>query len=207
MLIIEGMAIFIGMTKNYYTIKIRRYRMKQEAVTLKGGKCSVCGWSGNIAAFQFHHRDPSKKEFGISTSPKVSWEKYWAEIEKCDLVCANCHSILHAKNDDPQFLKDVGNYAGRKLVVSEIPWKNQTHVATQHSHVCSHCDTPFTSPRKIQKYCCPNCQQKANRRCSWPTKLELQRLVVELPMTKIGEKFGVSDNAVRKWCKKYRISI
>ena len=38
-----------------------------------------------------------------------------------------------------------------------------------------------------------------------PTKEDLIKLLLTIPMTKIGEKFGVSDNAVRKWCKKYKL--
>lgn len=193
------------MTKNYYTIKIRRFRMKTEAVRLKGGKCFNCGWAGNIAAFQFHHRDPTQKEFGISSNPKVSWEKYWNEVEKCDLLCANCHAIHHAGTIDKQFLKDVESYKGRELVTSNIPWKNQTHIPRCYDHKCKHCNKPFTSPRQVQKYCCPNCQQKHRRKCNRPSKSELEILIKDMPMTHIGEKYGVSDNAVRKWCKAYQI--
>jgi protein-arginine kinase activator protein McsA len=181
--------------------------MKTEAIRLKGGKCADCGWNGNIAAFQFHHRDPSEKRFTISSNPKVSWEKYWEEIEKCDLLCANCHMIRHSDNADPQFLKDVENYKGRELVVSAIPWKNQTHIPHSYDHNCQHCDKPFTSSRQVQKYCCPNCQSKGRRKCIRPSKEELKRLIDEMPMTHVGKKYNVSDNAVRKWCKIYQISI
>jgi hypothetical protein len=195
------------MTKQSYRIKIRRYRMKREAVKLLGGKCVGCGWSGNIAGFLFHHRDPSMKEFSISECPKVSWEKYWKEIEKCNLMCATCHEILHANNTDEQFLKDVENYSGRDLVLTDIPWKNQTHVPRVYPHTCQHCDNPFTSPRRIQKYCCPNCQRKHRRKCNRPSKVKLEILIRSMPMTRIGKKYGVTDNAVRKWCKAYQILI
>jgi transposase-like protein len=38
-----------------------------------------------------------------------------------------------------------------------------------------------------------------------PSKEQLENLVMEIPLTKIGRQFGVSDNAVRKWCKSYGI--
>lgn len=196
----------MGMTKYpYYNVKIRRFRMKAEAVSLCGGKCIDCGWSGNIAAFQFHHKDPNEKDFTISTSPKVSWEKYWEEVEKCDLLCANCHAIRHSNNTDPQFLKDVETYKGRELVVSDIPWKNQTHIPNVYSHVCEKCENSFSSPRKKQKYCCPNCRDKGYRRCKRPSKKKLKLMIETIPMTHIGKKYGVTDNAIRKWCKAYGI--
>ena len=195
------------MTKQSYRTKIRRYRMKREAVKRLGGKCVECGWSGNIAGFAFHHKDPSMKDFTISESPRVSWEKYWKEIEKCSLMCARCHTILHANNTDEQFLRDVDNYNGRDFVLTDVPWKNQTHIPVKYSHVCQHCDKTFESPRRQQKYCCPNCQRKHRRKCEHPSKNELELLIKKMPMTHIGEKYGVTDNAVRKWCNKYRISI
>jgi len=179
--------------------------MKREAIRLKGGKCADCGWNGNIAAFQFHHRTPSEKKFTISSNPKVSWEKYWEEIEKCDLLCANCHMIRHSDNADPQFLKDVENYKGRELVVSVIPWKNQTHIPHSYDHNCQYCNKPFTSSRQVQKYCCPNCQSKGRRKCIRPSREELEKMIIEMPMTHIGKKYGVSSVAVKKWCKNYEI--
>jgi hypothetical protein len=72
---------------------------KIEAVALLGGVCQACG-EDHPATLQFHHRDPSTKLFGISTKvlatpKKFPWEVVVAEIEKCDLLCANCHAKHH----------------------------------------------------------------------------------------------------------------
>lgn len=72
----------------------RRQRMiniKKQA----GGKCVFCGYDKNYAALDFHHIDPSKKLFGINTATKGTRDKLMAEIEKCVLLCRNCHSELH----------------------------------------------------------------------------------------------------------------
>ena len=54
----------------------------------------------------FHHIDPSKKEFTISDSNKmtIAWEKILEEVDKCALLCHNCHGEVHAK------LIDLENY-------------------------------------------------------------------------------------------------
>ena len=61
--------------------------------------CTKCGLEYNAtngAVFQFHHRDPSTKELGIGSSLlNDAWKKIVAEVGKCDLVCANCHLIIH----------------------------------------------------------------------------------------------------------------
>jgi len=45
------------------------------------------------------------------------------------------------------------------------------------------------------------------RKVKRPSKEVLEKLVLDEPMTKIGTQFGVSDNAVRRWCKSYRIIL
>jgi hypothetical protein len=76
---------------------VHRYQMlrKIKAVNYLGGKCA-CGQE-HPSALQFHHRDPSTKRFAITTKVLGSPKKYpWdtvivPELDKCDLLCANCH--------------------------------------------------------------------------------------------------------------------
>lgn len=74
----------------------RRRKLKKMAVEYKGGECSICGYSKCINALQFHHLNPSQKSFSISaTGHTRSWDKIKIELDKCILVCANCHLELH----------------------------------------------------------------------------------------------------------------
>ena len=67
------------------------------AVEYKGGRCQVCGYDRCIEALEFHHLDPTQKDFGISHKGYTrSWEKVKEEVEKCILLCANCHREFHA---------------------------------------------------------------------------------------------------------------
>lgn len=73
-------------------VQKRRNKVKQMAVDYLGGKCKKCGYNKCIAALEFHHKDPSKKEFGISAKGHCrSWKRVKKELDKCDLLCANCH--------------------------------------------------------------------------------------------------------------------
>ncbi|HIF57881.1 MAG TPA: hypothetical protein EYQ26_00055 [Rhodospirillales bacterium] len=79
----------------------RQRGMKNKMLEYKGGKCISCGFDGHPAAFDFHHRDPKEKEFHPSKLRNTSWDKNYdkitAELDKCDLLCKNCHAIAHAK--------------------------------------------------------------------------------------------------------------
>ena len=77
----------------------RRRKLKVRAVEYLGGKCCNCGYSKCIDALEFHHKDPTKKDFGISKKgvPR-KWEALVLELNKCILLCANCHREEHAKN-------------------------------------------------------------------------------------------------------------
>jgi 5-methylcytosine-specific restriction endonuclease McrA len=78
-------------------VKRRRVKVRKMAVEYKGGGCEVCGYDRCMEALEFHHLDPTKKDFGISAKGySRSWEKVKTEIEKCVLLCANCHREYHA---------------------------------------------------------------------------------------------------------------
>jgi protein-arginine kinase activator protein McsA len=96
--------------------KIRRFRTKYAAIKLLGGKCQRCGWHGNQAALQFHHKNPDVKEFIIGSVANKSWDSIKTEMQKCILLCANCHMIEHSSKNEEEFLKEALNYKGRTLI-------------------------------------------------------------------------------------------
>jgi len=95
--------------------KIRRFRAKAAAVELLGGKCKKCGWQGNQAAMQFHHKDSTEKDFTIGNVANKSWDSIKDEMKKCILLCANCHAIEHSSKLGDAFGKEALNYKGRTL--------------------------------------------------------------------------------------------
>lgn len=56
--------------------------------------CADCGYSSHPAALEFDHRPDEHKLFNIGEKVGAySLERVWAEVAKCDVVCANCHAI------------------------------------------------------------------------------------------------------------------
>lgn len=79
-------------------VKKRRKAVRNKAIATLGGKCSVCGYDTCIEALEFHHLDQNLKEFSISQNGHSrSWERVEREIQKCILLCANCHREEHSK--------------------------------------------------------------------------------------------------------------
>lgn len=86
----------------------RRKDAKTEALALKGGKCNRCGWTTDnplhFGVFHFHHpeRDRTLRNMGFGQRGAAAWIK---EIERCELLCSNCHIMEHAA--------EPGNRPGR----------------------------------------------------------------------------------------------
>ena len=80
-----------------------RKRKKIELVKYKGGRCEKCGYDKSISALCFHHLDPDQKDFSISCK-SYSIERLKKEVDKCILVCANCHIELHDEIKEKKLL-------------------------------------------------------------------------------------------------------
>lgn len=64
-------------------------------VAERGGRCERCGYDRCLAALEWHHRDPTAKEFALNDGATRSLERMREEVAKCDLLCANCHREVH----------------------------------------------------------------------------------------------------------------
>ena len=159
-------------------VKEARRRRKERAVEYKGGKCEICGYDDYMEALTFHHLNPDDKEFGIGDGGCRSWEIIKKELDKCALLCYNCHSEIHAE------IRNVTRYPGKK------------HISIRN---CKQCGTTYKPTYSEQKYCSYGCTYLARRTVARPSIDKLVKLVEELGYCAVGRKFGVSDNAIKKW--------
>jgi hypothetical protein len=79
--------------RTYQSAKDKLIRLIEEY----GGKCTRCGYDKCFDALEFHHRDPEAKEFTIGHRRGLKEETLRKEVEKCDIVCRNCHAEIHAE--------------------------------------------------------------------------------------------------------------
>ena len=94
--------------KQQNQLKDKRQHFVLEEMQRRGGKCAKCGFS-DIRALDWHHLDPNEKVNSISemVRDRVSMDKLQAELDKCELICANCHRIEEQR---------LGNWTKNKIV-------------------------------------------------------------------------------------------
>ena len=84
-----------------YDGTILRQKIKQWALDYKGNKCEICGYNKCTDALDFHHINPKIKKFKLSDrNIPTDWATVQLELDKCILVCANCHRELHSQKKE-----------------------------------------------------------------------------------------------------------
>ena len=79
--------------------RARRYAIIAWFVELKSSlACARCP-EAHRGCLQFHHADPTHKEVSIADAVRRGWkrERILAELDKCEVLCANCHAKHHAR--------------------------------------------------------------------------------------------------------------
>lgn len=167
--------------QNKYGTQKRRIKVKIMAVMYLGGKCQnpECGWVGPADGYDFHHKDPEKKDFAISRQGTTrSWAKIKSELDKCTLLCSRCHRVEH--------------------------WKTKATRAVEEEVLHEMAQDPEAVRREINLV--PNAQKpkpapKPRSKINWPSDEDLHRMVWEKPRTKLAKELGVSNVAIGKRCR------
>jgi 5-methylcytosine-specific restriction endonuclease McrA len=82
-----------------YSYELKK-RNKQRAVDYMGGHCCQCGFNDSLTALHFHHINPANKSFNINQGITKKWEVIKLELDKCILLCMNCHFKEHDRLDE-----------------------------------------------------------------------------------------------------------
>ncbi len=88
----------IRRVRNTKRTALRRIKFKKRAIEISGGKCNHCGYNKHHEVLEFHHIDPKTKSFELSQKHMgKKWETIENEINKCILLCSNCHKEEHIR--------------------------------------------------------------------------------------------------------------
>lgn len=178
---------------------IKSSSLKQKLIKdgLKEDKCEICGvssWNGVKLPLELHHKDGNH---------------YNNNLENLQILCPNCHSIQEGNSG-----ANVGKYATVQELVdySHLECEAVNGVGVQ---------IPAVAPSKKKKYYCKDCGKeisnsgytslcydcyaKTTRKVEWPEREVLKQKIRNQSFLSLSREYGVTDNAIRKWCKKYNL--
>lgn len=180
----------------YNDIKNFRQRLKERAVYVLGGKCQCCGYDKCIQALDFHHLNPSEKDFNFNDNANRSWKATREEIKKCILVCSNCHREIHSGLINNNLLVSSFN-EDRAKEIDDLVDK----IKHRQMYYCRYCGKEVTRGNDV----CPECFHFMSRKIERPSREEFKNLIRNNSFVSVGKMFGVSDAAIRKWCDSYKL--
>lgn len=150
---------------------------------LKINKCEKCGidkWQNDTISIQLHHIDENNMN---------------NKIENLILLCPNCHSQMHKKNNIK--ISSISEYRKNKLIENQL--KESLEKVKTKCIVCGN-----VNKRKRNNYCSKTCYNiHRNNESKMPHSEELmERLKTSNSVCEIARHYNVSDNTIRKWLKK-----
>ena len=174
---------------NYQNQKLRGLKRKYEIIKARGGKCEHCGYDKNISALEFHHINPDTKEFQIDLRhfSNTSLDKLQIELDKCILLCANCHREIHHPELE---INNIDNLV--QTITNKKSFDNQN----EYGQICPVCGTKF--PKCSGKiYCSTKCRDSV-RYANYPSLEELEQCYSELnSWEKVANHFGITRKIIQ----------
>lgn len=174
----------------YKYVKEWRHRTVKRLKEAFGSKCGICGYNKCLKALEFHHLDPSKKDFTLGSWRVVSkWSRLVEEVEKCVLICSNCHREVH---DGITLIHDG---------IQKFDLKFKKYIEEEHVNYnsCKNCGRPKSN---LKKFCSMKCSSKFKTKGRWDLIDLASALKEKMTYCEIGKIVGVSNTAVKKRVKK-----
>lgn len=192
-------------------------KINKRKFQILGYTCWHCGYGGeekHTGILDMHHIDQSTKRFDLNKRSirGKKWIDVIQEMKKCTLLCCRCHREVHSGLISIDEIKK--EYENRWLEIGEINEIHFDSIVSAKGTIkniskpicfCKKCNTQLSSPYSIKTHLCRKCLNIQNRKVERPSKEILEQDMSEMSMVAVGKKYGVSDNAIRKWIKYYKI--
>ena len=186
--------------KNLQYVRSSQKRRRINLRRMCGDKCALCGQNKTPIALEFHHIKPENKSFAINDGHSRKLIDDIAEVEKCIMVCANCHREIHSGFYDEEELwkKQIIIEEIKQELLQTVEKRGEKNYCIdcgqeilKHSTRCRICNQKFITARKIDQY--PM------------SKEELKEMIRTMSFVAIGEKYHCTDNNIKKYCKGYNL--
>lgn len=136
-------------------IKARRLN-KLELIRYKGGKCEQCGYNKPyVSVYHFHHINPEEKDFTVSKHINRSLNSLKKEVDKCQLLCSNCHHELHDTLTVQQLDKSIELLSS--LSIDQLKQRAERRQKERKRQFCTYCCNQYFVNFKTQKFCTKEC--------------------------------------------------
>jgi len=177
-----------------------RKRVRAYALEAFNTQCGICGYNKCSNALEFHHINPSEKEFGLSAKGMTrSWDKMVMELKKCICICSNCHREVHSGiTDIPSNIITFDEKYEVWPSVKKVKKLKDVNNDIKVEKVCPVCASKV--PNR-QKHCSTICANKSREKAIYPSDDELLNLVNNFGYSHVSRLFNVSDNSIRKRLK------
>ena len=162
---------------NNVTVTTHHLKQKLIKAGLKTAKCERCGieeWQGSPAPIELHH---------------INGKRYDNRLENLKILCANCHSICH-REEKFKLKKSTSKIISKKKVLSK---------SIKKVYNCITCGIQISYNTKNNL--CYKCYNISKRIAIRPSREILLEEIRVLGYSGTGRKYGVTDNAIRKWLK------
>ena len=196
-----------------YDTPQKGYLFSKQLIDIRGHQCECCKntqWLNKPINLEVHHKNGNKCD---------------CTENNLQLLCPNCHSytdnfgsknLINKFYSDEEILKEIPNHKNaRQLFLSlgisdaganykrlnELLYNHPTSHFAKNENTCIICGNPISDSAKY----CETCFYQNRRVVERPSKHELKKLVRNETFVSIGRQYGVSDNAIRKWCIFYNL--
>lgn len=186
--------------KSVLKIAEHRRKIKRKGIAYLGGSCSRCGYDKSLYGLSFHHLDPSIKTLQISSGRTRSWDNIKTELDKCILLCLNCHGEFHGNEwQIEQSVVDKCEEARKSYVDKPLEYYRSDQENRKIPKPVNYCKTCGKITANAA-YCNNECGRIGSMKIEWPDNLE--KLVNNSSKLQVAKDLGVSDRAVAKRLKR-----
>lgn len=187
--------------RKYISASVLKNRLIDEG--LKEYKCEQCGrveWEGRKIPLELHHKNMNHFD---------------NRLDNLQILCSNCHSLAHdycntKGKPNPEINLDLYNQIISEIKEDKVKIERKTNTSKKRKNnkvknieYCIHCGKKLKNEQK--KFCSQECAHKHISKIPDINTLLSKLNEFNWNKTQTGKYFGVSDNAVRKWIKKYDI--